>query len=463
MENPRPRIDRLALAVLAVAVVLVLGVMGYVVYRVSSDSGEAAPVATVSADTKLAEGTAEIRAWLESKRSGAPPAAAPAPPARAPAAPSHCSTLPSAQPVPAPRAVVWALGDEGRRWRYNVEVDAPPSWKGATLTFQMFDSVRAPIVQAQFELGSVNSRFRVGTFAAGDRSHADMRFPGFFMLPVYLDQPLQDNTKFLWHTPWALEYTPNLREADAALRTGWMWNLPQLRLENGRARRYDAVVRKWEEVETPMGRILTACIEATVSYIEQGATRAVVRDTYWYSPRLAAVVKALREGLAPDESAQRIALELVDIQPMPFELVDKRFPKDTIAVELGDGSRTAADTEFAPERLAIVRERLAALKGRQLAGKRVEVTQLVTWYLRTPQAAAIEQGGRLPPIPVEEYFQIPQLRTHPYWVICAVEVLVDGRRTGGRGVVGFDGETADFASHHRQALIGAVNTMLGKL
>src|SRR3954465_9514923 len=178
-KPPRRQIDPVALAVLSVAVTVVVVVVGYLAYRMSSDpAAEVPPAAKGPTDTRLADAVSEVRSWLESKRSPAPPPAAPAP---RPAVTSNCSPMPSAHPNPAPRAVAWSLGDDGRRWRYNVAVDAPASWQGATLTYQMHDSTRAPIVTARFERGEKSSTFRVGIFAAGDPSHSDMRFPGFFM------------------------------------------------------------------------------------------------------------------------------------------------------------------------------------------------------------------------------------------------------------------------------------------
>jgi len=326
----------------------------------------------------------------------------------------------------------------------------------------MHDSTRAPIVTARFERGEKSSTFRVGIFAAGDASHSEMRFPGFFMLPVYLDQPLENGTRFQWSTAWPLDSTRNLREADQTLGAGWMWGLPHLLLETGRAKRYEAVVKQWDQVETPLGKEAAACIEVTITYVEKGQTQAVARDTYWYAPRLGAVVKAVREGEVPDESARRIAVDLVDIQPLPFELVDSRWPKDKIATNLGDGSVVAADSEFSPDRLALVRRHLAAMAGPRLAGKRVQVNTLVTWYVRTPQTPAIEQGRGLPSIPVEEYFGLPKLREYPYWVICSIDLSVDNRHMAGRGAVGFRSETPEFSRHHQEALMGAVNRAIDK-
>jgi len=254
-----------------------------------------------------------------------------------------------------------------------------------------------------------------------------------------------------------------LHESDENLAVGWLWQLPQLLQEAGRIKRYEATVRQWEEVDTPLGRVAAACIEARLAYVENGRTQATARETYWYAPRLYAVVKAVRDGETPDESARRITAELLAIEPPPFELVDARPPKDKIDFDLGDGSVAAGDGQFSPHRLSILRQHLAAVAGPRLAGKRVEVNHLVTWYVRTPDSKMIEPGAGLAPMAAEQYFELPQLRKFPYWVISVVDISVDGRPLHGRGVAGFAGEPPNFASHHREALIRAINQFIAAL
>ena len=470
-QEPRRRFDPLAVAFVAAGLVVIVAVAVYLFYRLRTDIPQTPPA---QKDGQITQAVTDVRAWLESVR---PPR--PAPPVekklplenkvplekKAPVAvfSTHCSSLPSAQPAPPPRAVVWQLGDEGRHWRYRVTVDAPAAWADATLTYRMFDAAPSPKVQAEFSRGEGRWPFMIGDYAAGHPSHAYMRFPGFFMLPVYLDGPLQPGARFTWQTPWPLEHTPNLRHADAALAVGWMWHLPQLLERPRRIKRYEAVVKQWEEVATPLGTVAAACIEATVSYIENGNAHATARETYWYAPRLAAVVKAMREGEAPDESARRITVELLAIEPPGFELIDLRPAKDRMSGDPGDGSFVAGDAEFSPDRLSLLRQHLAAVAGAKLGGKRVEVQRLVTWYVRTPQARLVERGAGLAPVPAEEYFDLPALRTFPYWVVCVVELSVDGRRLHGRGVVGFAGEAPNFASRHRQALFSAIQQSIRTL
>ena len=459
VDKPPRRFDPLVAAFILIAVTTILAIAAYVVYRPRGDEG-----LPPRQDEQAAEkGAAEIRAWLESqKKAAAPP---PAPAAKAAAATpgaSHCSSPPLSRPLPAPRAVVWQLGDEGRRWRYRVTVDAPVSWADATLTYSMHDSIASQIVQAEFARGETRSSFRVGYFVAGHPSHADMRFPGFFMLPVHLDRPLENGARFTWQTPWPLNHTMSLRQEDASLAVGWMWHVPQLRREPGRIKRYDAVVKQWEEMDTPLGKVTAVCIEATLSYMEESTTRASVRETYWYAPSLAAVVKAMREGEAPDESARRITVELLAIEPRGFEFVDMRPPKDKMRSDPGDGSLVAGDADFTPDRLSLVRQHLNAVVAGKLAGKRVEVGRLVTYYVRTPKTQMIERGAGLAPMPAEQYFDLPKLRSFPYWVVCWLELSVDGRALAGRGIVGFAGEP-DFPAQHRRALIGAVNEAILKL
>ncbi len=213
-----------------------------------------------------------------------------------------------------------------------------------------------------------------------------------------------------------------------------------------------------------IGTYLFFAIRADVSTDQQSAQPAPMPQDHRLE-NAAAEVHSWLEGLraatgkppAPPPAKPQINPKPVAIEPRSFELVDARPRKDKMSVDLGDGSVTAGDDQFSPDRISLLRERLTAVAGKRLAGKRIEVSHLVTWYVRTPRQRLVEQTGGLPPMPAEEYFDLPQLRKFPYWVICVVDLSVDGRSAHGRGVAGFASDTADFSAHHRQALISAIN------
>jgi len=146
-----------------------------------------------------------------------------------------------------------------------------------------------------------------------------------------------------------------------------------------------------------------------------------------------------------------------------FQFVDARPPKDKMDFDPGDGSLVAGDRQFVPDRVSLLRERLASKAGGRLTGKRVEVRQLVSFYVRTPKEKLVPRGPGLAPLPAEKYFDLPQLRQFPYWVVCIVGVSVDGHYLRARGIEGFAGPQADFAAHHQRALLRAVDQVIAGL
>ena len=129
--------------------------------------------------------------------------------------------------------------------------------------------------------------FHLGTYAAGHPSHANTRFPGFFMHPSYFRQPLEPGQKLSW---------------------GWAWQP----VREGRIKRYDGVVKRWEDVTVPAGTYRSAVIEADLYYIEAGQVRAQAKETLWYAPQVAQIVKVVRDGRTPDEGSSRIVAELAE-------------------------------------------------------------------------------------------------------------------------------------------------------
>lgn len=176
--------------------------------------------------------------------------------------------------------------EAGRSWRYAVVVD-PPAWRDITLTYRTRRENAGIGVLTEFVHAGGKMNFHLGTFAAGHSSHANTRFPGFFMHPSYFSLPLQPGQKLSW---------------------GWAWQP----VREGRVKRYEGSVVRVEEVTVPAGTYRAAVIVAELSYIEDGQVRARARESLWYAPAVAQIVKVVREGRTPDEGSSRIIAELAE-------------------------------------------------------------------------------------------------------------------------------------------------------
>ncbi len=178
--------------------------------------------------------------------------------------------------------------EAGRSWRYAVVVE-PPSWRNITLTYRSQREGNGIGVLTEFVHADGKMNFHLGTFAAGHPSHANTRFPGFFMYAAY--------------------FPPSLRQGQ---RLSWSW--PWQPVREGRVKRYEGQVTRWENIQVPAGTYSAAVIEADLYYEDTGSVRARVKETLWYVPKLQQVVKVLREGRAPDEGSSRIVAELVEFR-----------------------------------------------------------------------------------------------------------------------------------------------------
>ena len=178
--------------------------------------------------------------------------------------------------------------EPGRTWRYAVVVE-PPAWRDITLTYRTQRENAGIGVLTDFVHAGGKTNFHLGTFAARHPSHANTRFPGFFMHPSYFSLPLQPGQKLSW---------------------GWAWQP----VREGRVKRYEGSVVRVEEVTVPAGTYRAAVIEAELSYIEGGQVRARARETLWYAPAASQIVKVVREGRTPDEGSSRIVAELMDFE-----------------------------------------------------------------------------------------------------------------------------------------------------
>jgi hypothetical protein len=197
---------------------------------------------------------------------------------------------PAPQSAP-PRATPPAAGssiEPGHTWRYAVVVE-PQVWRDVTLTYRTQRENDGVGVLTDFVHAGGKMNFHLGTFAAGHPSHANTRFPGFFMHPSYFSLPLQPGQKLSW---------------------GWAWQPSR----QGRFKRYEGRVVRLEDVTVPAGTYRAAVVEAELSYIEDSQVRARARETFWYAPAASQIVKIVRDGRAPDEGSSRIVAELVEFR-----------------------------------------------------------------------------------------------------------------------------------------------------
>jgi hypothetical protein len=269
------RLDPLALAFFGAAVALLAGLVLYVLFFKRPEP--AAPAGS--------PGTLEsLRAAAENAVDRLSDKPAPAP--KAPRAQS-------ARPVPSP-------GDQagrarggpiqaGRTWRYAVVVE-PPVWRDITLTYTTRSEGSAIAVHTDFVHAAGKMAFDLGTFAAWHPSHANTRFPGFFMYASYFPLPLEPGQQFSW---------------------GWPWQSAG----KGSMKRYVAKVLRWEQVQVPAGTYRAAVIDVTLSYMDAARqARAQTKETLWYAPDATQLVKVVREGRSPDEGSTRIVAELAELR-----------------------------------------------------------------------------------------------------------------------------------------------------
>jgi len=178
----------------------------------------------------------------------------------------------------------------GITWTYRVSVE-PPVWQDAVLVYRTVQQGDALVVHTEFRHAKGEMKFQLGTFQRGHPSHANMRFPGFFMHPAYFHDKLQVNQKLAWE---------------------WPWQLPGGGIKSGRIKRYEGLVADLVPDPVPgfFGRAVR--IEAQLSYIEDGRVQATARETLWYSAKAGQLIKVVREGRTPDEGSSRIVAELVE-------------------------------------------------------------------------------------------------------------------------------------------------------
>lgn len=224
-------------------------------------------VHAVLAIAALAGGAYVLTGVLDARRNAPPspapvarPAPAPAPRATAPTPPPAVRKPPPAQAIAPAAPVVPAplVGSaprtgpvlaDGARFVYAVSLE-PSAWRNAELAYRVHRQSDGRIgVEMVFEHG-VGERSRMtwnlGVFQPGDPSHANVRYPGFFMHAAYFPRPLEAGRRFSWTYPW--------QAAGGAVRPG-------------RERRFDAVVVGPEAVVVPAGRFEATRVDVTLSYV----------------------------------------------------------------------------------------------------------------------------------------------------------------------------------------------------
>ena len=268
MEPKPPRQqDPLALAIFGAAIALLAGLLLYVLVFKAPEPETPEPATPARSLDLMGELRRQVAGLADKFRDK--PAARPA-----------------SKPAPPPAAVSGTGIEAGRTWRYAVVVE-PPAWRDITLTYRTQREGAGIGVLTDFVYAGGKMNFHLGTFAAGHPSHANTRFPGFFMHASYLPQSLKEGQSLSW---------------------GWPWQP----VREGRMKRYEGKVVRWENIQVPAGVYTAAVIEADLLYIDQGKVQARARETLWYAPKLSQVVKVLREGRTPDEGSSRIVAQLAE-------------------------------------------------------------------------------------------------------------------------------------------------------
>lgn len=257
--------DPLALAIFGAALALLAGLVLYVLFGKSPEPAPRGPGLS-----ERARQIVENLRKTEAPKPAAKPAPAPAP-ARAPAPATASAKIPL--PV-------------GHSWRYAVVVQ-PPVWRDITLTYRTQSEGGGTGVLTDFLHAGGKMNFHLGTYAPGHASHANTRFPGFFMYASYFPASLQPGQSLSW---------------------SWAWQP----LREGRLKRFDARALRWENVQVPAGTFRALLIETELSYVEGGQVRGRAKESLWYAPNVSQLVKVVREGRTPDENLERIVAELAE-------------------------------------------------------------------------------------------------------------------------------------------------------
>ncbi len=175
-------------------------------------------------------------------------------------------------------------------WTYDVSFG--PAWqKTGQLHYQTQTSEQGKLGarMSWTPNGGQTANWFLGIVDANHASHANTRFPGFFMHPAYFPQTLAPGSHLLWEFPW--------QGGDA-------------RRQGERVRRYDMKIVAWERVALPAGEFDAVRMEGKLLYVESESVKAEVAYALWYAPRAKQVVRLRWIGRAPDESSGEMIAEL---------------------------------------------------------------------------------------------------------------------------------------------------------
>lgn len=176
----------------------------------------------------------------------------------------------------------------GGKWAYDVFFG--PDWRstGQLLYTTSRQSENSELVGANMSWrphGGQTTTWTLGILEADHPSHANTRFPGFFVYPVYLPRSPQPGSLLVWEIPWQ-------GSGKQAMR------------------RFDMRVAGWESVSVPAGVFNAVHLEGKLRYVDNEIVKAEIRYELWYAPEIRQIVRVLWLGRAPDESSSEMIAEL---------------------------------------------------------------------------------------------------------------------------------------------------------
>jgi hypothetical protein len=283
-QEPLRRQDPLALAVFGAALALLAGLLLYVFFFKTPEPAKTGrPARAFDLVEALRRQVAGLAARFEE-----PPA-----PKRTPASAPAPKSPSKAAPAPASGAYQVWLPPAGMTWTYRVSIE-PPAWQDAVLAYSTAQQGDVVIVNTDFRHAKGGMKFQLGVLLPGHASHANTRFPGFFLYPAYFGDKLSVGQSLAWE---------------------WPWQLPGGGVKAGRVKRYEGRVVASEQYRGPVFDMASMLrIEGALSYIDDGRVQASARETLWYAGKAAQLVRIEREGRTPDEGASRIVAELVEMR-----------------------------------------------------------------------------------------------------------------------------------------------------
>lgn len=190
--------------------------------------------------------------------------------------------------LPTPKGPQVSTVPAGGRWTYDVFFG--PCWQmNGQLQYstqqQTENKITVGANMSWIPNGGQPTTWFLGVMEPDHPSHANTRFPGFFMHPVYLPPSPQPGSLVVWEFPWQ---------------------------GGGKAqmRRFDMRVAGWESVTVPAGVFDAVHLQGTLRYVDSEVVKAEVRYELWYAPKARQIVRLLWLGRAPEEAAAEMIAEL---------------------------------------------------------------------------------------------------------------------------------------------------------